>query len=530
MSALHLPNAKNPQERQRGPYSVSVSTIADLGKNYTQEEMQKYQHQLRITRRSSFKNIKGCSEAVWSLPLEGALLQGLFHHSLLYVDGTERAHERKKIINRNSFISKFIFETTNQIRTAKQVGSRLQQLAGTTRDDRVIRILRRRPIPEAEVRPLTTTRPLITASDSANGLNGKLIRVFSTVVLQSARYPSLPPEITLVPSLQSIQLRTLAEFQPQTQILGGMDPAVVLLSPIPLAAHSTFEVYKDKKPYWSSPTSLVPDGIQNGHWRYLSSVAADLWPVMSEAPHRHDGKRTQWSISQTLFRLAPQSKEPHIPFARILYEFDLPTTIQTDVKPRRIQPVLSRGRKGRKASAPKKSLKCIPFSPPPPMTTPPRTVDMSREILPTGAFNLNQFALSTDQKPTTPAKFAADVYSRDSIYGISSNSTSISYNYNHGGDGFSSLADWNKLAIGPSGTPRSYCDVTQLNFFKPATTATFYSPTGYLNDIHTFPAVQSDAVVYHDVYNTSHIQQARQSPGAWAYDGKFMGLYPIHEY
>ncbi|KAJ7138692.1 hypothetical protein C8R43DRAFT_1202239 [Mycena crocata] len=485
MSALDLPNPKNSQEHQRGPYSVFVSTIADLGKNYTQEEMQKYQHQLRITRRSSFKNIKGCSEAVWSLPLEGALLQGLFHHSLLY-DGAERAEERKKFINRNSFISKFIFETTNQIRTAKQVGSRLQQLRETTRDDRVIRMLRRRPITEAEVRPLTTTRPLITASDSGNGLNGKQIRVPSIVVLQSARYPSLPPEITLAPSPQSIQLRTLAEFQPQTQILGGMDPAVILLSPLPLEVHSTFEVCKDKKPYWSSPTSLVPDGIQNGHWRYLSSVAADLWPVMSEAPHRHDGKRTQWSILQTLFRLAPQSRKTRTPFAEISYEFDLPTTIQTDVKPGRTPPVLTRGREGPKASAPKRSLKCIPFSPPPSPATPPRTVDRSREILPTGALNLNQnLALSADQKPATPSKFAADVYSRDGMY--------------------------------------------RLNFFKPAAPGPCYLPAGYLNDMHTFSAGQSDAV-YHDGRNTSHVHQAREPPGAWAYDGEFMGHYPIHEY
>ncbi|KAJ7163423.1 hypothetical protein C8R43DRAFT_1123032 [Mycena crocata] len=523
MFALDYPTGKDPQAQrggQRGPYSVSVSTIADLGKNFTQEEQLEFQDQLRITRRTSFKNIRGCSEAVWTLQLEAALLQGLFHHSLLY--GTkERAQKRKEFINRNSFLSKFIFETTNQVRTPKQVSSRLQQLGGTTRDERVIRILRRCPISEAEIKPLTTPRPLIAASDGDNGLDGKLIRVPSTIVLPSARYPSLPPEIALVPSPQSIQLRTLAEFQPQTQVLGGMDPTVILLSPIALAAHSTLRVCKDKKPYWTSPTSLVPNGIQNGYWRYLSSVAADLWPAIAEIPRRQDGKRTQWSISHTVF----YPDEPSASFAEISYEFEfeLPSiTTQTDVKSPRIESVLSRERK---ASASKNSLKCIQFSPPLPTATPPRTVNRSGEILPIQAFNLNQkYALPTLQKPTTPFKSATDVSSRDMMHELTPGMSSTCCN--NGGDGSSSsLIYWNKLPIEPAGTPRSYGDGNHL---KRAATAPVYSRTGHLNHTPSMYTCQGDSndLVWHGSYTTSW---ARPS-AAYSVTGEFMGCYPIHEY
>lgn len=37
---------------------------------------------------------------------------------------------------RNVFISKYIFKSTNEVRTAKQVSSRLQQLQANTTDDR----------------------------------------------------------------------------------------------------------------------------------------------------------------------------------------------------------------------------------------------------------------------------------------------------------------------------------------------------------------------------------------------------------
>ncbi|KAJ7178817.1 hypothetical protein C8R43DRAFT_942417 [Mycena crocata] len=256
---------------------------------------------------------------------EAALMEGLYQHRIFY-GPYEVARRHKRSANRNVFISRVILDMTNQIRTPKQVGSRLQQLRGTTRDDRVLRILNRGIIHEEELKALLVTRPSTATAVNGMAKNGEVLRVSLVVALQSARYPSLPPEIILEPSVQSIQLRTLAEFQPQTRLFWQMDPSVVLLSPIPLVLHSIFEVFMNRKPYWVSPTLLVPDGFQNGQRRYSTSIAMDLWSIVSALP-RCSGDRIEWTILHTIFRLDSGGGRQRAPFAELSYKFEPPHTV-----------------------------------------------------------------------------------------------------------------------------------------------------------------------------------------------------------
>ncbi|KAJ7227360.1 hypothetical protein GGX14DRAFT_348199, partial [Mycena pura] len=66
---------------------------------------------------------------------------GLSAYALIHGE-RERSRGLKKVLNRNKFISRFILDATNQVRTSKQVSSRLQQLRGTTQDERGKRFLK----------------------------------------------------------------------------------------------------------------------------------------------------------------------------------------------------------------------------------------------------------------------------------------------------------------------------------------------------------------------------------------------------
>ncbi|KIK56163.1 hypothetical protein GYMLUDRAFT_263841 [Collybiopsis luxurians FD-317 M1] len=77
--------------------------------------------------RKSWKTLKG-GKVVWPLHLEAALLEGL---ALYQPDNSRETLLLGRFPMRNRFISEHIYKTTGELRTAKQVGSRLQQLRDT---------------------------------------------------------------------------------------------------------------------------------------------------------------------------------------------------------------------------------------------------------------------------------------------------------------------------------------------------------------------------------------------------------------
>lgn len=83
------------------------------------------------------------------IPREAALLQGkaFFRFSVFAVQRVDLGLYTYALLcaaqgtdgrefKRNIFLANFILEATNELRTPKQVSSRLQQLRGTTKDDR----------------------------------------------------------------------------------------------------------------------------------------------------------------------------------------------------------------------------------------------------------------------------------------------------------------------------------------------------------------------------------------------------------
>ncbi|KAJ7490421.1 hypothetical protein B0H11DRAFT_1912387 [Mycena galericulata] len=326
--------AQGRRGRQR-PYDVLISTIDELG----QEATNTNDINRRLTRRThSSKNLKDGSELVWPprlrvlicfnineliiIPREAALLEGLYAHALLCV---EQGRDLRRDIHRNKYIAESILRTTKKTRTMKQVGSRLQQLATTSKDERLTSIILYGYVPEAVVKSLISTCPRFTTPDLL-GFMDETLRLPVTVMSTSARYPSLFPEVVLGKSTQAIQLRTVAGFQPQTHIRFGMDPTVLLLSPIELASPSTWEVFRENKPYWTAATMLRPDGIHEGNYRYITSIAIDLWEAISADMNSRNGECIEWTIVHLIYRL---EDDPNHPFAELVYTFEPVTSKPT---------------------------------------------------------------------------------------------------------------------------------------------------------------------------------------------------------
>ncbi|PPR07739.1 hypothetical protein CVT24_003737 [Panaeolus cyanescens] len=92
----------------------------------------------QTTGRKTWKMTKSKKEAVWPQHLESALLKGLRKYKPA---STKDPRHLLRFPRRNRFISEYIYETTGRVRTAKQVGSRLQQLRETCRDQRILDLI-----------------------------------------------------------------------------------------------------------------------------------------------------------------------------------------------------------------------------------------------------------------------------------------------------------------------------------------------------------------------------------------------------
>ncbi|KAJ3564658.1 hypothetical protein NP233_g8153 [Leucocoprinus birnbaumii] len=106
-------------------------TIDELSLTYSAEESFAVIQQRDATGCRCNKTIKGRGEAVWPPSLEAALIGGLQSYSVRH-----RVHMRHRgcLIGRNHFLSNYVKSVTGKQRTAKQVGSRLQQLKDTCRE------------------------------------------------------------------------------------------------------------------------------------------------------------------------------------------------------------------------------------------------------------------------------------------------------------------------------------------------------------------------------------------------------------
>ncbi|KAG7093404.1 hypothetical protein E1B28_007086 [Marasmius oreades] len=128
-----------------------ISTPSVFGISYTPN----VRHSTRIATdsivrsRKTWKTLKSNKQLVWAPQVEAALIEGLEKYRPSSITDPLTL---KRFPKRNRWIAEYIFRTTGQQRTAKQVGSRLQQLTNTCKDERILRLLSRREYtPEPEI-------------------------------------------------------------------------------------------------------------------------------------------------------------------------------------------------------------------------------------------------------------------------------------------------------------------------------------------------------------------------------------------
>ena len=149
----------------------------------------------------------------------------------------------------------------------------------------VRQLINRIPVSEEQGKGLSALTQHIK-TEVPSGLNRRLL---ITVKSQVAEYSSRPPDISLQLPPQYIRLRKLAE--------NGMDPTIVLLSPVTLNLISILELFRDNMLRSILVAHLMPDGI-NGQLRaYNTSFPDDLWKELSDHCPQDDCKFLLYAFS-----------------------------------------------------------------------------------------------------------------------------------------------------------------------------------------------------------------------------------------
>ncbi|EAU91839.1 hypothetical protein CC1G_04606 [Coprinopsis cinerea okayama7 len=280
--------------------------------------------------RKSWKTARG-GEVVWPPELEAALIEGLENYK---PDDSRETRLLGRFPLRNRFISDWIFEKTGKRRTAKQVGSRLQQLRDTCGGKRLINLISpRRPIPvrtSSSLSPKPPHRAAFTNPTASPEQEGESCSDTSSpsspttptevhATLQSLLYRgiALPSEssitsvvyIDLLSNLDS-GLKGLVDvpnspsdddslfwserglevvkISSQPRYIMDIDPTISFVSRSPKSGVSLFSLYQNGELIHSESTSLKALGMLPGsdsQFLYSTSLIPSYWQKLAHIPN-----------------------------------------------------------------------------------------------------------------------------------------------------------------------------------------------------------------------------------------------------
>ncbi|KIK60284.1 hypothetical protein GYMLUDRAFT_73755 [Collybiopsis luxurians FD-317 M1] len=178
-----------------------------------------------VKSRKSWKTLKG-GKVVWPLHLEAALLQGL---SLYKPDNSRETLLLGRFPMRNRFISEYIYKTTGEVRTAKQVGSRLQQLRDTCGGGRKLQKL---------------LSPLQNSTSSVSGRSHYSLRRFGSHSSCSSvpNSPIITEDVALTGNLSPkvMYIDIVAENCPSSPMVKGNHASTDFSSPLDASVASSY--------------------------------------------------------------------------------------------------------------------------------------------------------------------------------------------------------------------------------------------------------------------------------------------------
>ncbi|KAJ6488849.1 hypothetical protein C8R45DRAFT_993011 [Mycena sanguinolenta] len=234
--------------------------------------------------RKSWKTLRG-GETVWPLDLEAALLEGLENYQ---PDDSRETRMLGRFPRRNRFISDYIFQKTGKRRSAKQVGSRLQQLRESCGGKKLLHLLSpfRQP---AYADSSASSDSSCTSPVSPLGA-GQAFHNTSPARHTVVHIDILPEGASASDSIDQSN-RMWLEAEDSVHVsdrpprrLSSINPTVTFTSRSPVAAESRFTVYSEDRVVHAETTSLTPvvsapvPGLL-----YSTTLVPEYWKVISQS-------------------------------------------------------------------------------------------------------------------------------------------------------------------------------------------------------------------------------------------------------
>ncbi|KAM5534138.1 hypothetical protein V8D89_012158 [Ganoderma adspersum] len=292
--------------------------------------------------RKCYRMSKEKNEVVWPPHLEQALMEGLDKYTPAE---SKSPRGLTRFPNRNKFIAEYILKKTGEIRTAKQVGSRIQQLRDTSAGKTIMKA-----ISDRHYEMMHPTRGSEPAQDMDVYFNGTMVPPMNQVIhvyisVSSAAWTEAYPQPARAPTEVSV-LSSAAYSWGEARPLRTIDPTVTFTSPALLTLYSSFAVYcgptvvhidqpmpmrtRSSEEYGAGPylhyTSLAP-----GYWETLCLCTDLSQYVIVQEITKQPATPTEKPIAVMKihyhFNTAP-SVPPLSPFA--LHDDDLEVDYETD--------------------------------------------------------------------------------------------------------------------------------------------------------------------------------------------------------
>ncbi|KAJ7473513.1 hypothetical protein FB451DRAFT_1249422 [Mycena latifolia] len=211
-------------------------------------------------------------EAIWSLELEAALLEGLAQYQPTVCRETVLLG---RFPRRNQFISEYIWRKTGQRRTSKQIGSRLQQLRESSVGQELAHLLFPSPNPSL-------------GSASSNPDGHPRTRTPHVTIFIDILPRGVPEQFDEVPPQPWVESQNIIHVSHHPRQLAGIDPTVTFVSRSPILAQSEFTVWTDHLVHTetSGPlTSLIDSGPPDPTgFLHKGSLVPGYWKTIVDSP------------------------------------------------------------------------------------------------------------------------------------------------------------------------------------------------------------------------------------------------------
>ncbi|KAI1787089.1 hypothetical protein LXA43DRAFT_737489 [Ganoderma leucocontextum] len=269
--------------------------------------------------RKCYRMSKEKNEVVWPPHLEQALMEGLEKYTPAE---SKSPRGLTRFPNRNKFIAEYILKKTGEIRSAKQVGSRIQQLRDTSAGKTIMKAISDRHY--EMMHPTRMSEPPQDMAMSDIYFNGTMvppmnqvihvyISVSSTAWAETYAQPSRPTEVNVL----SGSAYSWGEARP----LRTIDPTVTFTSAAPLTLYSSFTIYYGSTVmHIEQPTPMrtrTSEDFGTGPYLHYTSLAPGYWDNLCVCTDL-----SQYVVVQEITKQPTAPTEKPIPAMRIHYHFN----------------------------------------------------------------------------------------------------------------------------------------------------------------------------------------------------------------